>query len=245
MKKIYLFLFVLLLTFAFSACNESTETAIYTDENGSCDFGAWAERGFLDLNSIASFYLMDEDGINSFLKEAYMEGTVTAEEQKKNWETILVTYALLSDEDLMRYSDADEEGVKKFRAYAEDHLTAAIEAEKNRDHQEHPYLDEAGNYNIGDSWEIRFKEGLEQAMTLYHATPEEIIQFSQDNPNTAVYDAASGEPIIDPEELRENYGFTIINISATFDKNLMEMYGATAEDIARFRTYYATDFINE
>lgn len=245
MKKIYLFLFVLLLTFAFSACNESTETAIYTDENGSCDFGAWAERGFLDLNSIASFYLMDEDGINSFLKEAYMEGTVTAEEQKKNWETILVTYALLSDEDLMRYRDADEEGVKKFRTYAEDHLTAAIEAEKSRDPKEHPYLDEAGNYNIGDSWEIRFKEGLEQAMTLYHATPEEIIQFSQDNPNTAVYDAASGEPIIDPEELRESYALMIINNSTTFDKDLMEMYGATPEDIARFRTYYATDFIKE
>lgn len=144
----------------------------------------------------------------------------------------------------MRYSDADEEGVKKFRAYAEDHLTAAIEAEKSRNPKEHSYLDEAGNYNIGDSWEIRFKEGTEQAMMLYRATPEEIIQLSQDNPNIAVYDAASGELVSDPEELRENYGFTIINISATFDKNLMEMYGATTEDIACFRTYYATDFIN-
>ena len=164
------------------------------------------------------------------------------EEQKQNWETILVGYAMLPDEMLTTYFYADEEGIKKFRAYAEDYLSAALEKEAQRSDDPALYHDDEGNYDIGSSWEPMFKEGLEKDMTLFAATDEEILDYVKEHSNETVYNAATGEPVTDPEHLRQAYGHGIISTGADLSSNLSKLYGASAEDIERFRTYYAKEF---
>lgn len=248
MKKQLCYFLLLLCAVCISACKEEAptakENAIYLDENGYYDFGPWAGQGNLNMNGEygwAALYLMTEEETRNWLDEAYMEDT-TVEEQKQDWETILVGYAMLPDEMLTTYFYADEEGIKKFRAYAEDYLSSALEKEAQRSDDPALYHDDEGNYDIGSSWEPIFKEDLEKNMTLFAATDEEIIAYMNQHSNEVVYNAENGEPETDPEQLRQSFGHLIIYTGTNLSRNLSTLYDASAEDIERFRTYYAKEF---
>ena len=211
---------------------------------GYCDFGIWANRGNLNMNGPngwAELYLMTEEETNIYSKENNFDDSITAQEQKENWERLLTTYALLSDDDLKLYFNANDRGIEKFRDYIQDHLSTAINEEKERSADSFPYTDSQGNYDIGDSWDPGFKASTEKTISLYHMNPEEIISYVEKDQSYLVYDE-NGELVTDPETIKYTCGLSIIDLIATSDEIFKEVYGATDEDINRLRTYYVHEF---
>lgn len=240
MKKLF---FILCLTICMAAvvgCGDkgdnkeeaTEERTIYLDENGYCDFGAWGDENDLYLNGElgwATLYMKGPEGIEVWLTENKLENDLTQEEVRQNWEAAMVSLLQCPDDLLKDLYGATDEGIEKFRAYGDDYLSAPLAVELARTSNGQPtYIDEQGNYDVGP-WGDYDRSGIEEDMTMYDYTPEEMQAWIEEDDNEDVYT---------PEGLRQHFAFSIMDIAGTSDQALKELYQADDEGIAKFRTYY-------
>lgn len=89
----------------------------YKDENGNYDFGDWAV-GLDGPKGVAARYDLSDEELRDLLEEkGYYEPEVTVASVRQDWYNAIVFLAQLSDGELERQYGADDEGVRKFRAY--------------------------------------------------------------------------------------------------------------------------------
>ncbi len=123
-KRILALLLLLLLpVFLWGCASEAAaEDPIYLDENGDYDFGDWA----FELNGadgVAAMYDLSDEELHDLLEEmGYLEtgSGVTVESARRDWRNGIIFLAQCSDEELMEWNGADEEGIEKFRTYVAD-----------------------------------------------------------------------------------------------------------------------------
>jgi len=121
-KRILALLLLLLLPVFLWGCasQAAAENPIYLDENGDYDFGDWA----FELNGpdgVAAMYDLSDEELTNVL-EGYLDPDAgyTLETARRDWRNGIIFLAQHSDEELMEWNAADEEGIEKFRAYVAD-----------------------------------------------------------------------------------------------------------------------------
>lgn len=249
MKKV--FLLVLLCFFcllSFAGCRDDMaveETIIYLDSSGNCDFGSWAssEENYLLLNDSkgwATLYMMSDESLEKWVETNGLQGAASPKELRENWRAALVAYAQLPDIMLKTIYDADDEGIAKFRAYAEDYLSEDLAREAARASSDDApiYLDEDSNFDVG-TWSDMGNAIFLQAIQEYGASDEEILE----NHAGTEMERFDGTRYVDTADaLRLADAKVIIDYALKSDSALKDMYGADDNAIEKFRAYYSDFF---